>query len=592
MADNENDSAEVHATNQSEMPAKIAPLRVWPALLIIAIAWALRYGAAMFQEPSFGVRMTQIMGPGAVSLLVLVWWIGFSRATIKERIFGTIGLLVVAAATAFPQHKSVFGFGTLMFAVPCGMTAFAIGCFLLRSTPTRLIGSLLFALFGFGYWALVRTDEITGNFDTTQRWRWEPTPEDQFLASLDSIGESTAHNMSFDPACLAESPWPGFRGADRSGATPGVTLDTDWNTTPPVEKWRIRVGPGWSSFSIAGDRLFTQEQRGEKEAVVCYNTDTGKQIWIHEDETRFWEVIGGAGPRATPTLTSNGMYTLGANGTINRLDPADGKVVWSKDLQELAERVPPTWGFSSSPLVTDGVVIVHAGGEEQLGLFAFDEQTGEVAWTAPSGNHSYSSAQRATLDGIDCVLMLTNEGLEIFDPVDGKVLGQHEWFFAGYRVVQPLVVGSSDVILGTPMGEGTQRINATWDGGKFTTEEVWAERGMKPYFNDYVQHKGFLYGFDNGIFACVNLEDGTRTWKRGRYGHGQAVLLPDCDLLLVATEKGAIKLLQANPDKHDELASFELFNSRVWNHPVLVGNRLYIRNADEAVCVELATKSE
>jgi hypothetical protein len=183
--------------------------------------------------------------------------------------------------------------------------------------------------------------------------------------------------------------------------------------------------------------------------------------------------------------------------------------------------------------------------------------------------------------------MLTNDGITLVDPVDGSLLGEHDWEFNGYRVVQPLVVENSSILLGSPMGTGTQRIEVRWDGAQFICEESWTSRGMNPYFNDYVMHDGYLYGFDNNIFACVDLNTGKRMWKRGRYGNGQVLLLPSGDQLLVISEQGEVVLLRATPEKLSEIARYKVLEGRTWNHPVLVGNRLYVRNGEEAGCFEV-----
>jgi hypothetical protein len=111
---------------------------------------------------------------------------------------------------------------------------------------------------------------------------------------------------------------------------------------------------------------------------------------------------------------------------------------------------------------------------------------------------------------------------------------------------------------------------------------------MKPDFNDLLVHEGNIYGFDNAIFACIGLEDGKRKWKGGRYEKGQAFLLADSGLILVISEKGDLVLLRATPEKHQELGKIPALSDKTWNHPVVVANRLYLRNAQEAVCYELA----
>jgi outer membrane protein assembly factor BamB len=246
------------------------------------------------------------------------------------------------------------------------------------------------------------------------------------------------------------------------------------------------------------------------------------------------------------------------------------------------------WGFSSSPLVTNGCVVVHAGGAGDKGVLAYDIQTGAVRWGGPAGDHSYSSPQLATIAGRPCVLMLTNLGVHAYDPLTGQSQWDYEWKFDMYRVVQPLVLGESSVLLGTMVGVGTRRIDLVRDGEGVKVAARWTSLGLKPGFNDYVAHRGHLFGFDNNVFACLDLETGNRKWKEGRYGNGQVLLLPDGDQLLVISEKGELVLLRANPERHEELARFAALQGKTWNHPVLVGNRVYLRNGEEAACFELS----
>ena len=205
--------------------------------------------------------------------------------------------------------------------------------------------------------------------------------------------------------------------------------------------WRRPIGPGWSSFAVNGDRLYTQEQRGDDEIVACYRVSTGEPVWRHRDRVRFWESKGGAGPRGTPTLSNGRVYAFGATGILNALDEATGRVVWSRNVATDAKREVPYWGFASSPLVVDDVVIVAAAGT----LAAYDVATGKPRWRGPSYGGSYSSPHRATIAGVDQILLLGGPGAISVAPADGAVLWEHKW--SPGAIVQPALTADGDILI-------------------------------------------------------------------------------------------------------------------------------------------------
>ena len=175
-------------------------------------------------------------------------------------------------------------------------------------------------------------------------------------------------------------------------------------------------------------------------------------------------------------------------------------------------------------------------------------------------------------------------------PADGAILWQHTWE-PGSSILQPAVIENGDVLISGAdmMGSiGMRRLALTRGADGWTAAARWTTRGLKPYFNDFVVHEGHAYGFDGTILASIDLNDGERKWKGGRYGAGQLVLLPDQDLLLVLSEEGELALVSATPDKYSEVARFKAIEGKTWNHPVLVGGVLLVRNGEEMAAFRLA----
>ena len=362
-------------------------LRLWPGIIAAVLVCVVRFVIpnVVPETVLFGM-----IGGLAGGLAIIVWWLFFSRAPWSERV-GAIVLMVVALFATRPfLHESIAtgGMGILFFilafpVLSLALVAGAVGGGRL-STGLRRAAIIASILIACGVFTLLRTGGVTGGGDSELAWRWEKTPEERLLAQ--AADEPTAL-ASTQAAAKSGADWPGFRGADRDGIVRGVRIETDWSASPPVQMWRRPIGPGWSSFAVRGDFLYTQEQRGDSEIVSCYKVSTGEPVWRHRDAARFWESNGGAGPRGTPTLHNGRVYTFGATGILNALDAGNGAVVWSRNVASDTDTKVPTWGFASSPLVIDDIVIVAAAGK----LAAYDLVTGKPRWFGPAHGGGYSS---------------------------------------------------------------------------------------------------------------------------------------------------------------------------------------------------------
>jgi outer membrane protein assembly factor BamB len=621
-----------------EHPSAERPLRLWPGVLIAALIVLLRYFMPILL-PDLAIIgvLASVIGAAAI----LLWWLFFSRAPWSER----LGALLVIAAAVFAitplLHASIstglMGRMFYVYAAPSAVAPALVIWAMFRhrlSTPARWASLVAIVFLACGAWTLLRMDGITGDADAQLAWRWTKTAEERLLergeadpppvAATTGAATAPAPAPAPDPAKPAEAPaavrteptppaatpapsptggaagpgdapattapalprveWAGFRGPARDGIVRGVRLETDWAAKPPVKMWHRPIGPGWSSFAVQGDVLFTQEQRGEEEMVAAYRINTGEPVWRHRDQVRFWESNGGAGPRGTPTLHNGRVYTLGATGILNVLDARNGAVIWSRNAASDSAKQVPMWGFSSSPLIVHDMVVVAAAGK----LAAYDLATGKPRWFGPNGGGGYSSPHLATIGGMEQIVFLSAAGASGINPADGKQLWQYAW--PGTPILQPALTAEGDVLVtsGDSMGGmGMRRLAISQAADNWNVAERWTSSGLKPYFSDFVVHNGHAFGFDGRILSCIDLKDGTRNWKGGRFGQGQLVLLPDQDLLLVLSEEGELGLVSATPDKFTEVARLPAIEGKTWNHPVLVRDTLLVRNDQEMAAFRL-----
>jgi len=377
----------------------LQPLRVWPAIVLLAIMVVARGSLQLIEERSMPLFMMGFMLPAVAGGLIWIWWVAMSRASKAERFGGGLAIAVIGVVSILLLETSLKGFGAIMYVLPWGLGLFGLAAVLCSRmlTTRRTLIAVLAGLVGFGYWDLVRSDGYWGDFRAARSWRWEPTEEEQFLASIEDREPADIQISRLDLDPFLNPEWSEFRGPDRDSVVPNTVLVEDWNNSPPSEVWKIQVGPAWSSFAVAGDWIITQEQRGELEAICCYDANSGEVRWERSFESRFWEPIAGTGPRATPTVHNGRLYALGAQGLLTCLEPLSGDVCWQRDLREDAKREPPTWGFSASPLVYQDQVIVYAGGPDDLGILSYDTVTGDLRWSAAAGDHTYSSPQLANV---------------------------------------------------------------------------------------------------------------------------------------------------------------------------------------------------
>ncbi len=474
------------------------------------------------------------------------------------------------------------------------------GCLVVFRPKFRTVALIGAGILGpaLGILNCVRIESFRGDRTPRFVWKWTPTAEEEVRSYLASHRERMAPKpvLPWELISPTGSDFPGFMGPDRNGRLVGVNLSKRWDKRPPRLLWKHPVGLGWSSFAVQGSVAVTMEQREELECTVCYDLRRGEELWVHSETVRFRNEHGD-GPRTTPCIQTDRVIACGGTGVVVCLDLASGGLLWKTELMNDEATTPPYFGWSCSPMVCGSEVIVTPGIQPGGTMVALDLETGLERWRGGDDATSYASPIAATLCGELQFLSFNGEGLRAFTRG-----GASRWFFpwvtqgeSRVNVAQPVLISRGDASSGEPArvlissgyDMGTALVEIRNENGHWNANPVWKSKHLKAKLSNFVVHRDHIFGLDNGLLTCLRLSDGQRTWKQGRYGHGQLLLVDN--RLLIQCESGEVAMVEANPETHVELARFEALSDKTWNHPALAGNILVVRNDREAAAYELPT---
>jgi len=391
----------------------------------------------------------------------------------------------------------------------------------------------------------------------------------------------------------AGSDWPQFLGPDRDGVYHGGDLANSWPHGGPPVLWHRDVGRGWAAPVERDGKLLIFHRVGNTERLECLEALTGKRIWSADSPTAYQDDFGfDDGPRGTPTIAGDRVYTYNPEGFLRCRDFATGKEIWSVDTKARFNQDKGFFGMACSPLVEGSAVVVNIGAKG-AGVVAFDCASGKTLWQATDDEAGYSSPIAATIGGKRYVLAFTRAGLDALDPATGKVYFQFPFRSSSNDSVNaatPLVTDDT-IFLSASYETGATLLRFHENG----PDKLWADDGvLSNHYSTSVIHGGDLYGFDGRQeqgqhLRCIELKSGKVQWSRDDFGAG-TLIVADClptPLLVILTEKGELVEAAAAPDGYKEIGREQLVGFETRANAALANGLYFARGKSQLVCVDL-----
>lgn len=391
--------------------------------------------------------------------------------------------------------------------------------------------------------------------------------------------------------------WPQWRGPLRNGHA--LEKDLDWQRLNQTSisrhvLWERPLSGGFSSIVVANGQCYTMTQDGNSEAVVCWNSETGDELWRYRYQALFHSDQG-SGPRSTPCVDGNLLFTVGATGMMHCLHTqpktSEGKVVWKRDLLSEFGGENLRWGVSFSPVVRGDLVYAIPGGANKHCVIALNKHDGSLVWHSRNDKASYSSPIIGELAGKEQLVCLTGSGLVGMNPDDGTIYWCFPWQTRfGGNVATPILVGDYIFVsTGYGKGCGVVKIEVKKNG---TMQPKWAYKNnprMENHFSTSIFHDGHIYGFNNEILTCLDVRTGKTAWRERGFGKG-TLIMADGNLVILG-EHGDLAIAPASPEGFQAIAQTKLLSGRCWSAPALANGRLYVRNEEKILCLDLRTSN-
>jgi len=381
--------------------------------------------------------------------------------------------------------------------------------------------------------------------------------------------------------CVLAQDWPQWRGPNRDGKVSGFTAPAKW-PTELTQKWKMTVGWGDATPALVGERLYVFTRQGDDEVTLCLDAASGKELW--KDKYAAQAVTGAAarhpGPRSSPTVADGKVVTLGVGGVLSCLDAATGKLVWRKDP---FPKVVPQFFTAMSPIIVDGMCIAQLGGKDNGAIIAYDLASGDEKWRWAEEGPDYGSPILLTAGGTKQIVTPTEKSIVGVGLADGKLLWQLPSVpqKMAYNAATPIVDGQT--VIYAAKGRGTKAVKVEKQSDGFTAKELWSNPELAVQFNTPVLKDGLLFGLsDSGNLFCINAQTGQTVWtdetQHGRGGFAAIVDAGSC--LLALPEKSGLIAFKPDGKGYGELARYNVADTPIYAHPVIAGNRVFIKDQE------------